>query len=273
METESIKFSGFTFIVTEECNFDCSYCYQKKGNTAMDMALLKKAFDYFSPFFNDDPHISYYGNEPLLAFDLIKESVDYILGKKLKKEFQLALTTNGSLLNTEMLELFNRHKFSLLLSFDGLAQEILRKKGTFETVLANVKKTLTYPDIDVATNSVFTPESLHLLSESLEFIVNLGIKEIQISISTISKWDRDAILLLEKELEKTRNFLIPIYKKTGAIPVDIFIKKTQKGLFGCNAGASRMTTAADGKLWGYYLFSDYFKGKEETKNYHKYCFG
>ena len=239
----------------------------------MDMALLKKAFDYFSPFFNDTPHISFYGGEPLLAFELIKKSVDYILGKKLKKKFQFALTTNGSLLNTEMLEFFSRHKFSLLLSFDGLAQEILRKKDSFEKVLANVKKTLTYPGIDVATNSVFAPESLHLLSESLKFIVGLGIKEVQVSISTISNWNREAILLLEKELEKTKNFLIPIYKKTGAVPVDIFIKKTQKGLFGCNAGAARMTTAADGKLWGCYLFSDYFKGKEETKGYRKYCFG
>ncbi len=268
-----MNLSGFTFILTEECNFNCSYCYQKIGKTAMDIALLKKAFDYFSPFFNDDSHISFYGGEPLLAFEIIKKSVDYILEKKLKKKFNFALTTNGSLLNTEMFEFFNRHKFSLLLSFDGLAQEILRKKESFETVLTNVKKTLTYPGLEVSTNSVFTPESVHLLAESLEFIVNLGIKKVQVSISTISKWDRDSILQLEKELGKTKKFLIPIYKKTGAIPIDSFMKKTQKNLFGCNAGESRFTTAADGKLWGCYLFSDYFKGKEETKGYRKYCFG
>lgn len=239
----------------------------------MDFGLLKKAFDYFSPFFNDDPHISFYGGEPLLAFGLIKQAVHYILDRKPQQKVRFALTTNGSLLNTEMLEFFNRHKFSLLLSFDGLAQEILRGKDSFEKILANVKKTLSFPGIEVATNSVFSPESLHLLAESLEFIINLGIKEVQVSISTISKWHPDSILLLEKELEKTKSFLIPILKKTGTVPVDLFTKKTQKGLFGCNAGKSRMTTAADGKLWGCYLFSDYFKGKEETKGYHKYCFG
>jgi uncharacterized protein len=268
-----MNLSGFTFIVTEDCNFNCSYCYQKKAKKYMDLSLVKKAVDYFSPFFDDGCHVSFYGGEPLLAFELIKGTVDYILRKKLNNKIRFALTTNGILVNNEMLEFFNRHKFSLLLSFDGPAQDLCRGKGSFTKVFSVLKKILAYPDLDIDTNSVFTPETVHLLSESVEFIVGLGIKQAQLSISTISKWDRDSIIKLATELGKIKKFLVSFYKKNGFIPVDIFAGQPRKGIFGCNGGMSRMTVAADGKLWGCYLFSDYFKGKEGTKGYHKYCFG
>ena len=239
----------------------------------MDFSMVKKAVDFFSPFFDDECHISFYGGEPLLAFELIEETVDYFRRKKLNKKLQFALTTNGTELTETMLEFFYRHKFSLLLSFDGPAQEVCRKKGSYAKVLSVLKKMLSYPGLDIDTNSVFTPETIHLLPESVELIAGLGVKQAQLSISTTSPWDRDDIVRLEKELEKTKNFLIAFYKENGVIPVDMFAGQPRKGLFGCNGGKSRMTVAAGGKLWGCYLFPDYYKGKEGTKGYRKYCFG
>jgi sulfatase maturation enzyme AslB (radical SAM superfamily) len=237
------------------------------------MSNIKKAVDFFSPYLKEKCYISFYGGEPLLAFENIRETVNYIEGKNLKKDIEYVLTTNGSLLDESILRFFDRYKFSLRLSFDGLVQEVARKKGSFEQILANLRKILDYPGIDFDTNSVFTPETVKDLSKSIRFITELGVPKIKFSLSTLARWDQAALDLFKKECEAVRRFLIPVFKKTGSVPVVNFIKSKHRGIFACYAGKTRMALAPDGKLWGCFLFWDYFRTREKTKNYDKYCFG
>jgi uncharacterized protein len=119
--------------VTDDCNFDCQYCYQKKGNTYIDFCTLKKAIDFFFPFLSNECTINFYGGEPLLNFPKIRQTTEYITENKktIKNRIVFSITTNGSLINQEMLEFLNQNLFLLLISFDGIAQDLSRKKGMY----------------------------------------------------------------------------------------------------------------------------------------------
>lgn len=269
------EFTNFTFILTEECNFNCSYCYQKREKEYIDISAVEKAIDFFFPYFKKECSISFSGGEPLLAFEQIEQSLNYIQvkNKTPKKQIQYYITTNGSLINENILRFLNQHKFSLMLGFDGLAQDISRKKGSFEHIVSIIKKILESPDINLVTNSVFTPETIGYLSKSTQFIMELDVPNISFSFSNNSTWDQFSLLQLKDELVSLRKFLIEFYKKKGLIPLIDFRKNRRRGIFACFAGKDRMTLAPDGKLWGCHFFHEYLRGREGTPEYHMYCFG
>jgi len=270
-----MEFSGFTFMVTEDCNFNCTYCYQIKGKKSIDPSTIENALDFFFPLLTEECYINFYGGEPLLAFDRVKQAVSTIQekNKRLKKNVQYSMTTNGSLINHEILQFLNQNNFLLLLSFDGLAQDISKKGGSFDRIVSIIKETLNYSDIDLETNSVFTPVTVGYLSRSIQFISELGVPSIDLSLDKFSPWDSASLRQLEKELRVLREFFLSYYEKTESIPLVDFRSKPKKDIFCCFAGKDRMAITPDGELWGCCLFPDFFKGREETADYKKYCFG
>ena len=267
-----MEFSSFTFFVTEDCNFDCSYCYQRKRKKYIDFATLKKTLDFFLPFLTKGSYINFYGGEPLLAFDRIRYAVDYVKEKSNEKGIQYSMTTNGSLIDETVLRFLNEHKFALLLSFDGIAQNKCRKKGSFNQLVSVIGGLLENPGIDLETNSVFTPGTVGLLKKSIRFIAELGVPNISISLSQVSSWDRSSLIRFKKELKSLRGFLRSFYQE-GRVPLVHFRRNAKKGFFTCYAGRDRLAMNPDGELWGCHLFLDYFKEKKESEESRKYCFG
>jgi sulfatase maturation enzyme AslB (radical SAM superfamily) len=270
-----MQLSIFTYVLTEACNFRCSYCYKKRGMDSIDLSTAIKAFDFFAPFFAAECQINFYGGEPLLAFSQIKKVVRHVeeKNKRLGKQIRFCISTNGSLIDYKVLEFLSRHRFSLLLSFDGLAQEISRKKGSFKEIVSALEKLLKKPDIELLTNSVFTVKTVNYLSDSIKFIAKLGVPKISFSLSSLPPWNRSSLLELKKEFALLRKFILSSYEKTQPLPLIDFRRDTEKGIFGCFAGRDRMTLTPDGRLWGCHLFPDYCGGKAGTREYRKYCFG
>ena len=266
---------SFTLFVTEDCNFNCTYCYQKKRKSCLDASTIEKAFGFLFPFLTRKCFINFYGGEPLLAFEQIKHAVDLVQNKnkEKKKHIQYTITTNGSLLNDKVLEFLNQHQFSLLLSFDGTIQDITRKKGSSQYLVPMIKKILKYPSIDLEVNSIITPATIGHLADAIQFIVGLSVPNIIFTPCRISSWDHKSLIRWEEELKVLRAFISAYYKRNKEIPLVAFRKNQKKGIFSCYAGKDRMTIMPDGKLWGCYLFADCFKEKEESREYAKYCFG
>jgi sulfatase maturation enzyme AslB (radical SAM superfamily) len=270
-----MKISRFTFIVTDDCNYECKYCPQKKEKKFISVDMMEKAVDFFYPMLANNSAIGFYGGEPLLGFDAIKDAVSYIKKKNaLKKSIDFSISTNGSLLDREIYKFLNQNQFDVVLSFDGLAHNISRKKGDFQPMITKIEKIQEYLHIKLETNSVFTPETIGYLSESIQLILDLGVKDMRFALSIIESWNEETLLESENELLKVVDLMISNYKKTGTIPVSNFRNHTSdKGLFACSAGKERMAITPEGKLWGCYLFHDFFKGKEKTNDYSKYFFG
>jgi len=177
------------------------------------------------------------------------------------------------LVTEEVIQFFDKHKFFVELSFDGLAQEVQRKKGSLKKIISLIKKLLSYPNIGLEVNSVFASKTVGHISDSIRFIMDLGVPNIRLSLSTIKSWNKESLSRLDNEMRKLRKIVFTHYKEKGNIPVTNFREIHEKGIFYCAAGKDRLTITPEEDIWGCYLFPDYFKGKENTADYKKICFG
>jgi len=227
------------------------------------------------PFLTKDYYLNFFGGEPLLAFDLIKETTSFLKkeNKSHRKRALYSITTNGSLFTEEIMHFLNKQKFSIEFSFDGLAQRNQRNQGDFDEIVSNIKELLRFPDNYLETNSVFTPKTVEHLSESLRFIMDLGVGNINLSLSIIEPWSPQDLQRLSKEMAKLRNILFLLYKKKGEIPVIEFREVNTKGIFYCAAGQDRLAITPEGQIWGCDLFADNFSNKNISPEYQKYFFG
>jgi len=269
------EFSAFTIILTDRCNFRCSYCYQKKADRWLDLRTITKALSFFWPRLTEECYINFYGGEPLLAFDQISETVVYLerLNRSRKRKIHYCMTTNGSLLTEEILQFLDAHAFSLLLSFDGWAQDASRKKGTFNHFISLIPEILKRRRISLETNSVFTAETVGQLSKSIEHITRLGVRKIRIGFSSQRRWTPSSLARMTKEIAAVRRYFLETYDRLTDIPWDEMKGTHKKGVFSCAAGQDRMALAADGSLWGCFLFPHYFDGRDGDCEREKYCFG
>jgi sulfatase maturation enzyme AslB (radical SAM superfamily) len=208
-----------------------------------------------------------------MAFDKIQYAVDMIKNKENDKNITFSISTNGSLLDEAKLEFLNENKFSLLLSFDGLAQDFHRRKNSFDHMVKIIKNLLGFPDIELEVNSVFTPKTIEYLSKSVRLTAELGVPEINATLSQTSLWNRFDLLQYKRELQSLNDYMSSFYIKNGRIPFSKLRMDGKKGVFSCFAAKDRLAITANGKVWGCHLFADYFNGKERTEEYSKYCFG
>lgn len=146
--------------VTEDCNFRCKYCtfseeFNNNRNHSlkyMDFETSKKAINIYLKYIKKGikynifrvPVFCFYGGEPLLNFDLIKKSVDYI--KSIYDyEVKFNITTNGFLLDKKISDWLINNEFLITVSLDGDQKEHNRKRitqtgeTTFNKVFSNVK--------------------------------------------------------------------------------------------------------------------------------------
>jgi hypothetical protein len=160
-----------------------------------------------------------------------------------------------------------------VLSFDGLAQDVLRKKGSFKKIVSIIEEILNCPDINLEINSVFTPRTVDYISDSIKFIMDLGVPDIHFSLSMIKPWNQASLQKLENEMMKLVKILVSNFKRKSNIPVIDFREESGKGIFCCAAGKNRMAITPDEEIWGCFLFPDYFKGKEHSLEYQEFYFG
>lgn len=136
---------------TQQCNFKCRYCTfagdgsieRTHTNKTMTFDTAKHAIEFLFKHSADSKEvlISFYGGEPLLEFELIKNCILYSEKLFLVKKCVFAIATNASLLNQDMVHFFVNHNVQLDISLDGPedVQNFSRRyaangKGTFGNV-------------------------------------------------------------------------------------------------------------------------------------------
>lgn len=134
--------------VSRNCNFSCSYCWQKKSLSHMKPLTAYNAIKIFFKAYPDEPkRITFFGGEPLLNFTLIESAVSYLLrnhGNQIEKKIlSIVICTNGFLLDERKIDFCLKNKIVLAISFDGspVSHDICRKKGNeIEQKLILIKK-------------------------------------------------------------------------------------------------------------------------------------
>ncbi len=114
--------------VAHDCNLACKYCFASEGEYHGDRGLMSaevgcRALDFLvrASGARRNLEVDFFGGEPLLALDAIKEIVAYgrSLEQKTDKKFRFTMTTNGVLLNKDVEDFANREMHNVVLSLDG----------------------------------------------------------------------------------------------------------------------------------------------------------
>ena len=140
--------------VAHGCNMDCEYCFAGKGDYSgksgiMDLETGKRALDFLveNSGSRKNLEVDFFGGEPLINWDVCKELVAYgrQLEKKHNKNFNFTLTTNGVLIDEDVIEFTNREMNNVVLSLDGRKETHDRMRhsksgeGTYDKIIDNFK--------------------------------------------------------------------------------------------------------------------------------------
>lgn len=261
-----------TVLVTEKCNFNCTYCYQwSKTGKDIDPLLAKKGIQYAFDNSPDELTITFSGGEPLLSYPLVEKCIYYLKKKGLEqnKNIHFALITNGSLIDDTVLEFLNKNHFEVHFSFDVYLKDQPGELDKFKVGKTVLRKLIKSLDIQLSTNTVFTPETVNEIFDSVQFLHKEGIKQVGISLDQTSYWDNRSLQIFRQQLEKTEDLVISEYHKSGKIIVDYFDIREPSGINTCGAAGERMTIAPDGSLWGCpaFYFLDWEKTVEPIDDY------
>ena len=114
--------------IAHTCNLNCSYCFASQGKYHGERALMsfevgKRALDFLveNSGSRRNLEVDFFGGEPLMNFDVVKKLVEYArsIEKEKGKNFRFTLTTNGVLVDDDVIEFSNREMSNVVLSLDG----------------------------------------------------------------------------------------------------------------------------------------------------------
>ena len=185
--------------VAHTCNLNCSYCFASQGKYQGDRALMtfevgKQAFDFLiaNSGTRRNLEVDFFGGEPLMNWDVVKQLVAYAreVEKKHNKNFRFTLTTNGVLIDDDVIEFANREMSNVVLSLDGRREihDHFRRdyagNGSYDKILPKFKQlvdsrggkgyymrgTFTHNNVDF-TNDIFHMADLGFTELSMEPVV------------------------------------------------------------------------------------------------------
>jgi uncharacterized protein len=141
--------------IAHDCNLACKYCFAEEGEYRGRRALMsyevgKQALDFLIANSGSrvNLEVDFFGGEPLMNFDVVKQLVAYGRSREAEcnKKFRFTLTTNGILLDDDIMEFANREMANVVLSIDG-RKEVNDKmrpsrngKGSYDIILPKFKK-------------------------------------------------------------------------------------------------------------------------------------
>jgi uncharacterized protein len=266
--------------VSHDCNLRCKYCFASTGSFQGDRLLMsgevgKKAIDFVikNSGKRRNIEIDFFGGEPLMNFDVVKEIVEYAKkeGAKAGKTFRFTITTNGLLLNEDIKNYINSNMSNVVLSLDG-TKEVnddmrirINGRGCYDDIVPKF--------LDIAQSrgqdnyyvrGTFTRKNLNFAKDVLH-LADLGFK--QTSVEPVVAPDSEEYALKKEDL--------PIlYSEYEKLAVEYLKrKKEQKGfnffhfmidlsqgpcvvkrLSGCGSGHEYLAVTPEGDIYPCHQF-------------------
>ena len=201
--------------IAHDCNLACQYCFAEEGEYHGRRALMsfevgKKALDFLVANSGNriNLEVDFFGGEPLMNWDVVKQLVAY--GRSLEepnnKKFRFTLTTNGILLNDEILEFANKEMSNIVCSIDGRKEinDMMRPfrggQGSYDVIVPKFQKVAESRDqMDYYVRGTFTHNNLDF-SKDVAHLADLGFK--QISVEPVVAKPEDAYAITEADIPK-----------------------------------------------------------------------
>ncbi len=212
-ETRQTVVKALCLHIAHDCNLACRYCFAEEGEYHGRRALMsfevgKKALDFLVANSGNrvNLEVDFFGGEPLMNWDVVKQLVEYgrSLEKANNKKFRFTLTTNGVLLNDEIMEYLNKEMSNVVLSLDGRKEvnDNMRPfrtgKGSYDLIVPKFQKLAdSRNQTDYYVRGTFTRDNLDF-SEDVKHFADLGFK--QMSIEPVVGPEEDPYSIREKDL-------------------------------------------------------------------------
>ena len=201
--------------VAHTCNLNCSYCFASQGKYQGDRALMsfevgKQAFDFLIANSGDrrNLEVDFFGGEPLMNWDVVKQLVAYArsIEKEHNKSFRFTLTTNGMLIDDDVIEFANKEMSNVVLSLDGRKEvnDHFRRdyagKGSYDTIVPKFQKLVKAREgKNYYVRGTFTHNNVDFTNDLLH-MADLGFTEL--SMEPVVCPPGDPYALTEEDLPK-----------------------------------------------------------------------
>ena len=179
--------------IAHTCNLNCSYCFASQGKYHGERAVMsfevgKQALDFLvaNSKGRRNLEVDFFGGEPLMNFQVVKDLVSYArsIEKDAGKNFRFTLTTNGMLVDDDVIDFANRECSNVVLSLDG-RKEVHDKyrvdyagKGSWEQIVPKFQKFIKAREgKNYYMRGTFTHENPDFL-EDIKTMLDLGFTEL-----------------------------------------------------------------------------------------------
>lgn len=171
--------------IAHDCNLKCKYCFASQGDfggakSIMSFEVGKKALEYLvdNSGSRKNLEVDFFGGEPLMNFEVVKQLVEYgnELAKEKGKNFRFTITTNGVLLDDEIIDYVNEHMHNVVLSLDGRKsinddmRPTLNDKGSYDIIVPKFQKLIEKrKDKYYYVRGTFTRDNMDFSKDVLHF--------------------------------------------------------------------------------------------------------
>ncbi len=273
--------------VAHTCNLNCSYCFASQGKYHGERALMsfetgKRALDFLveNSGSRTNLEVDFFGGEPLMNWEVVKQLVLYArsIEKERNKNFRFTLTTNGMLIDDDVIEFANRQMSNVVLSLDGRKEIHDRLRvdyagaGSYDRIVPKFQKlvaarggknyymrgTFTHANPDF-TKDIEKMLELGFTELSMEPVVCAPGDEAELTMEdlpvVLREYERLAEMMLEREKEG-RGFTFYHYMLDLTEGPCIY-----KRISGCGSGTEYMAVTP----WGDLYPCHQFVGEEKYK--------
>ena len=267
--------------IAHDCNLACKYCFADEGEyhgqkrELMSLEVGKKAIDFLIENSGNrvNLEVDFFGGEPLMNFDVVKKIVEYGRSKEkeFNKNFRFTLTTNGVLIDDDVIEFCNKEISNVVLSLDGrkcindLMRPTRNGKGSYDIIVPKFKKFVEKRgDKSYYVRGTFTRNNIDFFKD-FEEMANLGFDEISIEpvvaapTEDYSIREEDLPQIFE-EYDKLALDIIDRYKKKKPVTFFHYMLDLNGGpcvykrLSGCGSGTEYLAVTPQGELYPCHQF-------------------
>lgn len=202
--------------VTKECNCDCSYCYEDDKKSIYSWGEVRKLIDSIVAYRTSEEFaIEFLGGEPMMAWELIQKSYEYIEAIRDVNVVNYFITNNGTIMNEKIADYISKNrKMIYAVSLDGhkWANQLRVFKGegknTHDKVMENIKLLEKY-GVSTSIHMVAHPYNVSMIRDSVDHLYKKGIRFID--VGTIEKTitiDEEYCDIFISELDKVSKSMV-----------------------------------------------------------------
>ena len=273
--------------IAHTCNLNCSYCFASQGKYHGERAVMsyevgKRALDFLieNSGTRRNLEVDFFGGEPLMNFDVVKRLVAYareVEGKH-GKNFRFTLTTNGLLIDKDVIDFANREMSNVVLSLDG-RREIHDRyrvdysgKGSFDRIVPKFKELVdARGGKGYYMRGTFTHANPDFL-EDIKVMLDLGFKELSMEPVVAPEGDEAALTdedlaIVMEQYEKLAELMLEKHKAGDPFTFYHYMIDLKDGpciykrISGCGSGTEYMAVTP----WGDLYPCHQFVGEEKFK--------